>query len=93
MLFSFLIKTCGKRVTLIEWKKEKKANDKAQQEFESSFLIQLGIWFKASSASSPVTSFFPRFPIEASAKREWLMTTSTKGPAASYFIRWHMAYN
>ena len=56
------------------------------------FLIQLGIWFKASSASSPGTSFFPRFLIEASAKREWLVT-KRKGPAASYFIRWHMAYN
>ena len=56
------------------------------------FLIQLGIWFTASSASSPGTSFFPRFLKEASAKREWLVT-KRKGPAASYFIRWHMAYN
>ena len=36
MLFSFLIKTCGK--SNINWmKKEKKGNDKAQQGFESSF--------------------------------------------------------
>ena len=37
------------------------------------FLKQFGIWFKASLASSPGTSFFPQFLIEASAKREWLV--------------------
>ena len=68
----------------INWmKKEKKANDKAQQEFESIFfLIQLGIWFTASSASSSGSSFLLRFLIDASAKREWLVT-KRKGPAAS----------
>ena len=50
------------------------------------FLVQLGIWFTASSASSPGTSFYPRFLIEGSAKREWLVT-KRKGPAVSYFIR------
>ena len=73
--------------------KKEKGNDKAQQEFESSvFLMQLGIWFAASSASSPGSSFFPRFLIEASAKREWL-GRKRKGPVESYFIRWHRAYN
>ena len=68
----------------INWmKKEKKAKDKAQQEFESSFfLIQLGIWFTASSASSPGSSILLRFLIDANAKREWLVT-KRKGPAAS----------
>ena len=56
------------------------------------FLKQFAIWFKASLASSPGTSFFPQFLIEASAKREWLVM-KRKGPAASYFIRWHMAYS
>ena len=59
---------------------------------KSSFNTTRNLKFTASSASSPGTSFFPRFLIEASAKREWLVT-KRKGPAASYFIRWHMAYN
>ena len=69
----------------INWmKKEKKANDKAQQEFESSFFIQLGIWFTASSASSQGTSFFPRFLKEASAKRG--LVTRRKGGELLYQV-------
>ena len=77
----------------INWmKKEKKANDKAQQEFESSFFNTARNLIHGELSSTPATSFFPRYFIEASAKREWLVTKS-KGPAASYFIRWHRAYN
>ena len=88
----FLNKACGKRVTLIEWKKRRRLMTKLSKSSNPVFLIQLGIWFTASSASSPGTSFFPRFLIEASAKREWLVR-KRKGPVESYFIRWHMAYN
>ena len=59
---------------------------------KSSFDTTRNLKFTVSSASSSSTSFFPRFLTEASAKREWLVT-KRKGPAASYFIRWHMAYN
>ena len=51
-------------------KKEKKANDKAQQEFESSFFNTARNLIHGELSSSPATSFFPRYFIEASAKRE-----------------------
>ena len=88
----FLNKACGKRATLIEWKKRRRVMTKLNKSSIPVFLKQLGIWFAASSASSSGTSFFPRFLIEASAKREWLVR-KRKGPVESYFIRWHMAYN
>ena len=52
-------------------KKEKKANDKAQQEFESSFFFNTARnLIHGELSSSPATSFFPWYFIEASAKRE-----------------------
>ena len=51
-------------------KKEKKANDKAQQEFESSFFNTARNLIHGELSSSPGTSFFPWYFIEASAKRE-----------------------